>query len=128
MDRREGRMSSLTLGDVLQMPVLKQANPTVLAGASCLGAPVRWGDATELADIARLLRKGDLVLSTGIALPSTPEQLDDFACSLKEVGVAGLMLELGRRWPEVPAALVAACETRSLPLISLSHEVKFAAI
>lgn len=121
-------MSSLTLRDVLQMPVLKQAHPTVLAGASCLDARVRWVHATELADIAPLLREGDLVLSTGIALPSTSEQLDDFAGSLKEVGVAGLMIELGRRWSEAPLPLVDACEAHSLPLIALSHEVKFAAI
>lgn len=38
------------------------------------------------------------------------------------------MLELGCRWLSLRPALIEAFETRSLPLISLTHEVKFAAI
>jgi purine catabolism regulator len=121
-------MASLTLQEVLQLPLLRQANAVVLAGTSALQATVRWVHATELADIAPLLREGDLVLSTGIALPGTVEGLDEFARSLKEAGVVGVMLELGRRWTVAPAALVDACEAHCLPLISLTHEVKFAAI
>ncbi len=121
-------MVRLTLRDVLEMPVLRRAKPEVLAGAEALDGLVRWVHATELADIAPLLREGDLVLSTGIALPSAPKELDSFAQSLKDVGAAGLMLELGRRWDAVPDAFVEACKTHALPLISLTQEVKFAAI
>jgi purine catabolism regulator len=41
----------------------------VVAGADRLGTPVRWVHAIELADVAHLLRGGELVLTTGIALP-----------------------------------------------------------
>jgi len=121
-------MSSLTIRDVLAMPVLRRSRPVVLAGEVMLDQPVRWVHATELADIAPLLRPGDLVLSTGIALPEAPAELADFAASLRDVGAVGLMLELGRRWTAVPRALVDACGTLSLPLVSLTHEVRFAAI
>ncbi|MEO5710304.1 MAG: PucR family transcriptional regulator ligand-binding domain-containing protein [Nocardioidaceae bacterium] len=121
-------MSSLTISEVLAMPLLRRSHPVVLAGEDRLDEPVRWVHATELADIAPLLREGDLVLSTGIALPEAPVELAEFAASLRDVGAVGLMLELGRRWTVAPPALVDACRTLSLPLVSLGHEVRFAAI
>ena len=58
----------LTVADVLQMPSVRGADPEVLAGARQLERQVRWVHTTELADIGPLLRGGDLVLTTGIAL------------------------------------------------------------
>jgi purine catabolism regulator len=122
-------MAQVTLHDALAMPVVRHAGPVVLAAAEELDRPVRWVHATELADIARLLREGDLVLMTGIALPDTDAGLAGFAGSLADVGAAGLMIELGRRWrTELPAALVAACTAHALPLVALTREVRFAAI
>ncbi|MGD9958648.1 PucR family transcriptional regulator [Nocardioides sp.] len=121
-------MAVLTLRDVLAMPALRRAAPVVLAGADSLEGTVRWVHAAEVADIAPLLRPGDLVLSTGIALPDRPAELTAFAASLGEIPAAGLMIELGRRWKELPPALVAACEQAGLPLIALTRVAKFAAI
>lgn len=121
-------MADITLRDVLAMPVLRAAEPEVLVGAADLDRGVRWVHATELPDIAPLLRGGDLVLTTGIALPEADAGLQAFAGSLAEVGAAGLMVELGRRWSVVPAALVAACEGVGLPLVCLHRVTRFASI
>ena len=121
-------MAAPTLREVLAMPVLQRAAPLVLAGESLLDNPVRWVHAAEVADIASLLRPGDLVLSTGIALPSTDSGQADFAASLAEIPAAGLIIELGRRWETLPTALVDACEEAGLPLIALTRVVKFVAI
>ncbi|MGZ8820700.1 MAG: PucR family transcriptional regulator [Aeromicrobium sp.] len=121
-------MPDLTVAQVLDMPALRAAGPEILAGASGLGRRVRWVHSTELADIAPLLRGGDLLLSTGIALPETAESLAECAEGLGDSEAAGLVIELGRRWTSVPAALVDACERLSLPLIALTREVRFAAI
>ncbi len=121
-------MASMTVSDALAVPAVRGAGPVVLAGAAGLGRQVRWVHTTELVDIAPLLRGGDLVLSTGIALPDSPDDLAAFAESLDGSGVAGLVIELGRRWTEVPAALVAVCERLSLPLVALGREVRFAAV
>ncbi len=118
----------LTLADVLQMPAVRSADPQVLAGAGHLDRPVRWVHTTELADIGPLLRGGDLVLTTGIALPDHDDGLTRFALSLADAGAAGLFVELGRRWSTVPAALVGQCDARGLPLVALRREVRFAAI
>ncbi len=121
-------MAFLTVAQVLEMPPLRAAGPEVLAGASSLGREVRWVHAAELADIAPLLRGGDLLLTTGVALPETADELRDFATSLGNSDTAGLVIELGRRWRRVPDALIDACEAVALPLVALHHEVRFAAI
>lgn len=119
---------SVTVATVIAMPVLAHANPVVAAAERHLDRPVRWVHAAELADIAPLLRGGDLLLSTGIALPDTAVELQAYAASLAASGAAGLMIELGRRWQELPAALVAGCETAGLPLIALTRELRFASV
>ncbi|MDP5183620.1 PucR family transcriptional regulator ligand-binding domain-containing protein [Blastococcus sp. BMG 814] len=120
--------TGVTVRQVLAMPPLRGADPVVLAGSAGLDRAVRWVHTTELVDVAPLLRGGDLVLSTGIALPDTPADLGAFAESLDRSQCAGLVIELGRRWGAVPEALVAACERRSLPLVALPREVRFAAV
>ena len=118
----------VSVADVMAMPVVRAAGPEVRAGAEGLAREVRWVHSAELADIASLLREGDLLLSTGIALPDTPRELEDFAASLDTSGAAGLMIELGRRWSQLPPALRDACATLGLPLVALTREVRFAAI
>jgi purine catabolism regulator len=121
-------VAHLTLRDVLVMPVIRNAGATVLAGEQALDRQVRWVHASELADIAPLLRGGDLVLTTGIALADDADGHREFARSLAEAEAAGLMIELGRRWDVVPQALIDAFAGHSLPLITLGREVRFAAI
>jgi purine catabolism regulator len=118
----------LTLTDVLAMPVVRTAGPRVLAGGERLGRPVRWVHTSELPDIGPLLREGDLLLSTGIAMPDSDEALAQFVASLADSGTCGLVIELGRRWRVLPEALVGACESNGLPLVALTREVRFAAI
>lgn len=121
-------MAVVTVEQVLEMSVLRAARPEVLAGRSGLGRQVRWVHTTELADIAPLLRGGDLVLSTGIAFPGNDDGLEALARSLRDSAAAGLLIELGRRWASVPAALVSVCERLDLPLVALTREVRFAAV
>lgn len=121
-------MGVLALRDVLTMPIVRQAGPRVLAGRSGLDRAVRWVHTSELADIGPLLREGDLLLSTGIAMPDTDEGLRAVATGLAEGGAAGLVVELGRRWSAVPPGLVEGCEAEGLPLIALHREVRFASL
>ncbi|MGH3207245.1 MAG: PucR family transcriptional regulator ligand-binding domain-containing protein, partial [Trebonia sp.] len=116
----------LTLREVLALDVVRRGSPRVVAGSGRLDVPVRWVHALELTDVGRLLRGGELVLSTGIALPDSPAELADYVGSLAHVGVAGLAVELGRRYTEaLPDGLVAAAEARSVPLVELRREVAF---
>jgi PucR family transcriptional regulator, purine catabolism regulatory protein len=116
----------LTLREVLDLDVVRRGSPQVVAGSGRLDVPVRWVHALELTDVGRLLRGGELVLSTGIALPEEPSELAEYVAALAHVGVAGLAVELGRRYTRaLPDALVAAAEARSVPLVELRREVAF---
>ncbi|OZM74301.1 CdaR family transcriptional regulator [Amycolatopsis antarctica] len=118
-----------TVADVLALPVFRQGGPRVVAGSAGLDNRVRWAHVAELSDIAHLLRGGELVLTTGIALPDDPVALDVYVAELAGVGVAGLVVELVRHWSEeLPAALVEAAAGRGLPLVTLSRETRYVAV
>ncbi|MFI0354052.1 PucR family transcriptional regulator [Actinomadura sp. 9N407] len=115
-----------TLADVLDLDAVRRGQPHVVAGGDRLGNRVRWVHVAEVTDIAHLLHGGELVLTTGIALPDDPARLRAYIGELAEVGVSGLMIELGRRYAEIlPPALLAAAEEHGLPVIMLAHEPAF---
>jgi hypothetical protein len=101
---------------VLALGPVRRGAPRLLAAADRLDTPVRWVHAIGLAAAAHLLRGGELVLSTGIALPS-------------EVGISALAVELGPRYARsLPPALVAATAAHRLPLVMFERETAFIAI
>ncbi|GAB3570114.1 PucR family transcriptional regulator [Amycolatopsis endophytica] len=118
-----------TVTDVLALPVLRRGRPKVVAGGQRLDTRVRWVHVAEVADIGHLLKGGELVLTTGIALPDDAGQLTEYVDGLTEAGVAGLVVELVRHWSEaLPRALVDAAARHELPLITLSRETRYVAV
>ena len=118
-----------TIADVLALDSVRRGNPRVVAGADRLGTPVRWVHVGEVTDIAHLLRGGELVLTTGIALPDDPGKLAEYIAELSSVGVSGLIVELGRKFiGELPHAVVRSAEEHGLPLIMLARETPFVQI
>ncbi len=115
-----------TVAEVLALDPVRSGAPRVLAGAGRLDAPVRWVHVIELAQAAHLLRGGELVLSTGIALPGDAAGLARYVAELASVGVSALAVELGSRYARsLPQALVAAAADHELPLIAFERETQF---
>ena len=115
-----------TVREVLQLAAVRRGQPQVVAAAGGLDRPVRWVHAIEFADAARLLRGGELVLTTGIALPDEEALIGAYVAGLAGVGVSALAVELGRKYTGgLPAAFVAAAEDRGLPLVVFTREVPF---
>jgi PucR family transcriptional regulator, purine catabolism regulatory protein len=118
-----------TVREVLALEPVRHGAPRVVAGEAGLDRPVRWVHSAEVPDIATLLRGGELVLTTGIGLPADAAGLRTFIGELADVGVAGLVVELGRRYPaHVPPAMVAAAARRDLPLVELRRPTPFVRI
>ncbi|MFY1671933.1 PucR family transcriptional regulator [Plantactinospora sp. WMMB334] len=118
-----------TVREVLALAPVRHGGPRVVAGAAGLDRAVRWVHAAEVPDIAALLSGGELVLTTGIGLPADDAGLRAFVGELADVGVSGLVVELGRRYPAaVPRAMVAAAERRQLPLVELCRVTPFVRI
>ena len=115
-----------TVREVLQLAAVQRGQPQVVAAADGLDRPVRWVHAIEFADAARLLRGGELVLTTGIALPDEEALIGAYVAGLAGVGVSALAVELGRKYTGgLPAAFVAAAQDRGLPLVVFTREVPF---
>ena len=115
-----------TLSDVLQLDPVRRGQPRVVAGEDRLDNRVRWVHVAEVPDVAHLLRGGELVLTTGIALPDEPARLRTYVAELTQVGATGLVIEMGRRYADtLPPALIAAAEEHGLPVIALARETVF---
>jgi len=115
-----------TVAEVLQLAAMRRGAPRVVAGQVGLDQPVRWVHVSEVIDIARELSGGELVLTTGIALPEDSTALAAYIDDLADVGVVGVAVELGRRYDRtLPTALVKAAERRRLPLIELHRGTPF---
>ncbi|HXR71111.1 PucR family transcriptional regulator [Actinocrinis sp.] len=118
-----------TVAEVLALDAVRAGNPRVVAGAAGLDRRVRWVHVTELIDVREILRGGELVLSTAIAWPDDREALARFVADLAGLGAAGLVVELGRRYPEAPPKpLLLAAEKHRLPVITLGRDTRFVTI
>ncbi len=121
-----------TVADLLSLDVIRRGSPQVVAGADGVTARVRWVHVLELADAAHLLQGGELVLTTGVALPAEPALLARYAADLASAGGAGvsaLAVELGRRYVgALPGVLVRAAADSGLTLIAFEREVSFVEI
>ncbi|MEV4756341.1 PucR family transcriptional regulator [Micromonospora sp. NPDC049559] len=118
-----------TVREVLALDPVRHGGPRLVAGENGLDRAVRWVHVAEVPDIAPQLGGGELVLSTGIGLPADDGGLRAFIGDLTDVGVSGLVVELGRRYPtSVPRVMVAAAERRGLPLVELRRPTPFVRI
>ena len=120
----------ITLREVLSLDAVQRGLPAVVAGGDRLDTPVRWVHAVEVTDdVARLLRGGELVLSTGIALPESAAGMAAYMGELALAGIAGLAIELGRRYSgSLPSTLVNAAAAAGVVLIEFRREVAFVEI
>lgn len=117
-----------TVGEILAIDAVAAGVPEVLVGDAALDARVRWAHVSDSAGVARLLNGGELLLSTGSGWPAEPDALRAFIAELVEVGIAGLVLELGVHYRYVPAVIVQAAAANGLALAALHREVKFVAL
>ena len=117
-----------TLRSILSSTSLSRGRPEVLSGQDRLERPVRWVHVGEVRELAGLLRGGELILSTGLAMSGPPGDAVAYLEELVSAGAAGLFVELGERFPGVPEDVVRAARTRDFPLVALHRRVRFVEI
>lgn len=110
--------------------VLDQADLRIRlrGGAGGLGSEISLVLTTELADPAKWLSGGELVLTTGIGLPPGAADRRRYLQLLHESGVAGVGFGIGLTFDEVPDELVSAAVELGLPLLEIPLWTPFAAI
>ena len=116
---------SVTLRQILDLDVLRRAGVRVVAGAEALERPVRWVHIAEIADIAKLINGGELLLTTGMGIERAASAQRRYLAEIAEAGAVGLVVELGRAFGEIPPAMVQAAAQRGFPLVALERETRY---
>lgn len=96
-----------------------------------LDVALRGAHSIEIADAARWLRPGSLMLTTGLRLASAgPDDpgWDALAASLAGARVAALLFGTGVVFDEVPSGLRRAARSHGIPVIAVAPEVPFVRI
>jgi purine catabolism regulator len=114
----------VSVSEVLDLEIIRRAQPKILAGAGALDRQVRWVHVADIADIAKLLHGGELILTTGLGI-GDPDVQRRYVRDLEAVGVAGVILELGTSFHEAPTAMAEEAERCGLPLVILGLECAF---
>jgi purine catabolism regulator len=111
---------------VLEHPLLRRAQPSVLSGHDHLDHVVRWVHSADLYDIAPLLRGSEMLLTNGVGLVGVDEAARRlYIRRLAESGVAGLCFEVGRTFAEVPPEMVEEAVEVGLPVVELQPALRF---
>ena len=114
-----------TLRTILDSPALRAGQPEVLSGLDRLDRPVRWVHVGEVRELGGLLRGGELILSTGLAMSGDADSAAGYLEELVAAGAAGLFVELGERFPRVPDTVVRSARRHGFPLVVLHRRVRF---
>ena len=82
----------VTVATLLRTPALEL---TLHTGSAATDRPLSWVHVSELADPTPFLEGGELLLTTGLALPEDDEGIREYVLRLAEAGVAALGLGTG---------------------------------
>lgn len=118
---------ALTLRRLVSEPAL---GLTPVDGAD-LDVVVRGAHSIEIADAARWLRPGTLMLTTGLRLDAAGPDDGDWAAlvgSLAAARIAGVLFGVGIVFDDVPAGLTRAARVHGIPVVAVDPEVPFARI
>lgn len=83
---------------------------------------------SELVDPTAYVNGGELLLTTGLSLPTSLIGWEEYVGRLTRIGIAALGVGLGPTYAELPAALVAACRTHGLTLLVVPAPTPFLTI
>lgn len=117
---------SLSLREVLDLPAVGSAEPTVLTDTDDLsGVPVTWVHVCEQADMTELVDENHLVLTSGIGLGPGSAGWEQIITALASKKASGLVIELHITLDEVPTELIDRANALRLPLIALNRPSRF---
>jgi purine catabolism regulator len=100
----------------------------LLGGSAGVLREVTLALTTELSEPFRWLSGGELVLTTGLGLPTTRAKRAAYLRGLDECGVSAVGFAIGLSHAKVPADLVAVADEIGIPLIEVPLETSFAAV
>ncbi len=100
----------------------------VVAGSQGLSNEVRWVHIVDIPEILPWVRPGQLLLTTGYALPRAPQDQRALIRSLSERNLAGIGLAVPRFFENFPEPFREEADLLDLPLLEIPWEIPFALI
>lgn len=111
--------------DVLALPVVAAGGTYVAGGAAQLDHAVRWVHISDADDLTGLLQGGELVLTTGPMFAADAEQVSGYLRMLADLGVVGLIVELGTHVDQLPTYVGALADDLGLPVVALRDRIRY---
>jgi len=116
---------SITVRELLETPHL---GLYLVAGQGGLDRAVTWAHVCELEDPVPWLEGGELVLTTGIAVPEPPDRQRAYIRRMAEGGVTALGVSQDLLAPPLSEAMRDEANALRFPIVEVSIEVPFVAI
>ena len=116
---------AVTVNDIVAIPGMPLR---LLTGLGHTDAPIRWVHSSELEDPTPWLKGGELILTTGMNVGTTPAKQRAYVKRLADAGVAGLGFGLGFTHDKVPKAVVTTAAQLDFPMFEVPYPVPFIAI
>ena len=116
---------SITVAELVALPHL---GLEVVAGLAGLDREVGWAHVCELEDPQPWLEGGELLMTTGMAVPREPGRQAAYLERLAACGVAGLAISKDLCAPPLTPSFLRSAEKLGFPVVAVSIEVPFVAI
>ena len=116
---------SMTLEALANLPHLQSR---IVRGALAATKIVEWAHACELRDPWRWLGPGDLVMTTGIGIPTRPVDQEEYVTKCVQSGIVGIAIGERMHAPKSLDALLRAADERDFCVIFTAHDVPFVAM
>lgn len=113
----------LTVAQALKLPILQNAQ--AVAGFGGLSREIRWVHTANVPNPADWLHGGELVLTTMLNLPDSPEEQCDSLRRMADKGIVAVVITIGKMLDRIPDFLLAIGDSLNLPLIEVPYETPF---
>src|SRR6201991_3104830 len=115
----------ITVAELVADPLLKTR---VLAGHGGTGRPLSWAHSCELDAPWEWLGQGDLVMTTGFAIPAGGAAQAAFVERMSAEGLAGIAIGENMHAPPLLPVMLEAAGRVAFPLLITAYEIPFVAL
>ncbi|WP_019121958.1 PucR family transcriptional regulator [Brevibacillus massiliensis] len=116
---------TITIRELVSIPHLQTK---ILAGTAGLEREITWAHVCELSDPTPWLTGGELIMTTGLAIPRIAQEQEEYLQRLVKAGVSGIAIAEGMYAPELSNPLLAAADRSAFPILLTAYEVPWLAL
>ena len=116
---------TITVRELVSIPHLQTQ---VLAGTTGLEREITWAHVCELSDPTPWLTGGELIMTTGLAIPRIAQEQEAYLQRLIDAGVSGIAIAEGMYAPELTNPLLAGANRNAFPILLTAYEIPWIAL